>query len=153
MHGRQGVTSPVGRSIQSLGPMRKLSRSFAVVLLLSLSGCATVDGADEAVPTTKQLVGNYCYGHAGFAESLDLHSDGTYERIVAGHLGFDDQTDSGSWRSVANRIEFVPGPGKHVHPGPETSEIFFHRNRPAFAPLRYIKDEKAYDWFVYLPCD
>jgi hypothetical protein len=131
--------------------MSSIHRALLLLFVALLAGCATlIDGPDRP-PSATELIGVYDYGHAGFAETLELRADGTYKRTLHGHLGQDSVSFIGTWWVVEKRIEFSPGAGQPTDSAPEPAETFFHRHRPAFAALSDIKSDKVGDWFVYLP--
>ena len=141
---RRGLT-------QVLGLMPTLSRAMVVLMLAVAAGCASLtDGPDRPL-TAPELVGTYEFGRAGFAETVELHADGSYTRTLLGHLGQDSASFDGTWRVEGNRILFTPGAGLPSSSAPEPSEAFFYRHKPAFAPQRLIKFGRVDDWFVYVP--
>ena len=131
--------------------MPTLSRAMVVLMLAVAAGCASLtDGPDRPL-TAPELVGTYEFGRAGFAETVELHADGSYTRTFLGHLGQDSASFDGTWRVEGNRILFTPGAGLPSSSAPEPSEAFFYRHKPAFAPQRLIKFGRVDDWFVYVP--
>src|SRR5690242_11872492 len=116
--------------------MRTVIRVLLVLALLAASGCASlVNGPDRALAAT-ELVGVYDYGHAGFAETLELRADGSYKRTLRGHLRQGPDRFCGTWRIEGTGIAFTAAAGEPASSAPEPAEAFFHRRRPALAPRR-----------------
>lgn len=80
----------------ALGLMSSIHRTLLTLILAFLTGCATlIDGPDRS-PSATELVGVYDFGHAGFAETLELRADGSYKRTLHGHVDQDSASFTGA---------------------------------------------------------
>jgi hypothetical protein len=129
--------------------MNRFLRFLPTLLILTIPACATTVDDAEPHPTRAEIIGTYYMGHAGFAEGLDLHDDGSYTRTLYGHLGQSDVTFKGSWLLEGKYLNFKPDPAKPMISDLVQAETFFYHDEPAFVRTQDLKKGKVGEWWVY----
>ena len=129
--------------------MPSIGRFSTILSAALLSACAALMHGPDRPPTESEIIGTYDMGHAGFAETLELHPDGSYTRTLHGHLGQASKDFHGTWRLDGKYLFFEPVPEKRTVSRLVQAEAFFHRHKPAFVRIQDLEGDKVHEWWVY----